>query len=74
MESIREAIIIIALFTIAVWLTVPFYSIFALSSNPCPKYCDGCCVATKPKNATGLAEALSPTINNQKGLMRNNDN
>jgi hypothetical protein len=76
MGSIREPIIILIAFsTITVSLIVPFYSysIFALSSNPCPKYCDGCCVTTKAKNATGLA-AISPTNNNQKALMRNNDN
>jgi hypothetical protein len=78
MESIiREPLIIIALFTIAISLIVPFYSysVFALNSNPCPKYCDGCCVTTKPKNATGLAATIGPTNNNQKALMRsNNDN
>lgn len=71
MEGIR---VTIALFTIAVSLIVPFqsYSIFALSSNQCPKYCDGCCVTTKPKNATGLA-AIGPTTGNQKALMRSNN-
>ena len=74
MKSVRAPIIIIALSVIAVSLITPFYTyyIFALRSNPCPKYCDGCCVTTKPKNATGLASAIGPT--NDKALMRNNNN
>lgn len=73
MKSVRAPIIIIALSVIAVSLITPFYTyyIFALRSNPCPKYCDGCCVTTKPKNATGLASAIGPT--NGKALMRNNN-
>jgi hypothetical protein len=52
---------------------MPFYSysIFALKSNPCPKYCDGCCVTTKAKNSTGLAD-IGRAGDNQKTLMRNN--
>lgn len=46
---------------ITVSLIMPFhiYNTFALRSNPCPKYCDGCCVPTKPKNATSLGTSIS---------------
>ena len=57
---------------IAVSFVIPFYTydISALSSK-CPKYCDGCCISTRPKNGTGLA-AIAPANNNQKTLMHNN--
>jgi hypothetical protein len=72
MRSVRT-LIIIALSVIAVSLMMPFYSYstFALKSNPCPKYCDGCCVSTKPKNSTGLA-AIGRANDNQKALVRDN--
>ncbi|MFZ0326640.1 MAG: hypothetical protein WBP64_00150 [Nitrososphaeraceae archaeon] len=88
MTSIRSLLIIIALSVIAVSLIMPFYSynISALKSHDCPKYCDGCCVTTKPKNATGIG-TITPegaksansgliqgpiTGDNQKSMVRNN--
>jgi hypothetical protein len=73
MRSARAPMLIIALSVIAVSLIMPFYNayVFALRSNPCPKYCDGCCVSTKPKNATGLT-AIAPTSENQKASMHDN--
>ena len=65
---------IVGLFMIAFSLIMPIqiYNIFALNSNQCPKYCDGCCISTKPNNATGLASPISPTGGNHKALMPNN--
>jgi hypothetical protein len=73
---------------IAVLLIIPFYTydLFAVKSQDCPKYCDGCCVTTKPKNATGLGNIApegakstskgviqsSITGDNQKSMMRDN--
>ena len=89
MTSIRSLLIITALLVIAVSLIMPFYShsTLGLKSNPCPKYCDGCCVTTKPKNATGIGTIapegaksanngliLGPiTGGNQKSMMRDNN-
>jgi hypothetical protein len=36
---------------IAASLIIPFYDVFAARSNPCPKYCDGCCIP-RPRNST----------------------
>lgn len=69
-------------------LMMPFYkyNISALKSNDCPKYCDGCCVTTKPKHVIGI-ETIAPegaksanngliqgpiTGDNQKSMMRDN--
>jgi hypothetical protein len=51
----RSAIIIViaALSVIAVSLIVQF-DVFAVRSNPCPKYCDGCCIP-RPRNSTTSA-------------------
>ena len=73
MRSVRAPMIIIALSVTAVSLIFPFYtySISALRSNPCPKYCDGCCIP-RPKNATGLTAIAPINNNNQKALVRDN--
>ena len=68
MTSVKAPVIIIALYVIiAVSLIVP-YGTFALRSNPCPKYCDGCCIP-RPKNSTsttlaGGGSVISPGGNN----------
>jgi hypothetical protein len=54
MRSAIIIIIIVLSVVIAVSLIVPFYDVFALRSNPCPKYCDGCCIP-RPRNSTTTA-------------------
>jgi hypothetical protein len=73
MTSISALLIIITLSVIAVSLIMPFYTydISALKSQDCPKYCDGCCVTTKPKNATGIGTiAPEGAKNTNKGLIQ----
>jgi hypothetical protein len=61
MRSAIMIIMIVLSVIIGISLIVPFYDVFAARSNPCPKYCDGCCIP-RPRNSTTSALAGGGSI------------